>query len=99
MKGWEKDEPYKYYDEVCLFNNGETDPQGFPITRDSLVADKARYEEFKLMGIKPCVYYKLNVDEDIYRKSLENGAIGFTSDDPDICGEILDKLGARKLKK
>ncbi|MBQ9783016.1 MAG: hypothetical protein IJW44_00670 [Clostridia bacterium] len=99
MKGYESDEPYKYYDEVCLFNSGEKDPQGFPIARDSVVADKARYTEFKLMGIKPCVYYKLNTDEEVYRKSLENGAIGFTCDHPDICGEILDKLGARKLKK
>jgi hypothetical protein len=38
-------------------------------------------------------------DEEIYRQSLENGALGFTCDHPDICGEILDKLGARKLKK
>ena len=99
MRGWEKDEPYKYYDEVCLFNKGEKDPQGMPITRESPVADKARYKEFELMGIKPCVYYKLNTDEEVYRKSLENGAIGFTCDHPDVCGEILDKLGARKLKK
>ena len=99
MRGYASDEPYKYYDEVCLFNSGEKDPQGFPITRDSVVADKARYTEFKLMGIKPCVYYKMNTDEEVYRKSLENGAIGFTCDHPDICGEILDKLGARKLKK
>lgn len=98
MRGWEKDEPYKYYDEVCLFNHGEKDPQGFPIRRDSIVADKARYTEFALMGIKPCVYYTMNTDEEVYRQSLENGAVGFTCDHPDICGRILDKLGARKLK-
>ncbi len=99
MKGYKTDEPYKYYDEVCLFNHGEKDPQGFPIVRDSLVADKARYTEFKLMGIKPCVYYTFNTDEEVYRQSYENGAIGFTCDHPDICGEILDKIGARQLKK
>lgn len=99
MKGWEKDDPYKYYDEVCLFNSGEKDPQGFPLVRDSVVADKARFTEFALMGLKPCIYYRLNNDEEVYRKALENGAIGVTSDDPDICGQILDKLGARKLKK
>ena len=99
MRGWEKDEPYKYYDEVCLFNKGEKDPQGMPITRDSVVADKARFKEFELMGITPCVYYRMNTDEEVYRQSLENGAIGFTCDHPDICGEILDKLGARKLKR
>lgn len=99
MKGYENDDPYKYYDEVCLFNSGEKDPQGMPIKRDSKVADKARFTEFALMGIKPCVHYGMNTDEEVYRKSLENGAIGFTCDHPDICGEILDRLGARKLKK
>ena len=99
MKGWENDEPYKYYDEVCLFNNGERDPQGFPIDRGTVVADKARFTEFALMGIKPCVYYRLNTDEDVHRLAYEYGAIGFTSDHPDICGQILDKIGARKLKK
>jgi hypothetical protein len=41
----------------------------------------------------------MNTDEEVYRQSYENGAIGFTCDHPDICGEILDKLGARKLKR
>lgn len=99
MKGYEADDPYKYYDEVCLFNSGEKDPQGFPIQRDSVVADKARFAEFALMGIKPCVYYKFNTDEEAYRQAYEYGAIGFTCDHPDICGEILDKIGARKLKR
>lgn len=99
MKGYESDDPYKYYDEVCLFNRGEKNPQGFPIEHDSLVADKARYKEFELMDIKPCVYYGMNTDEEVYRKSFENGARGFTCDHPDICGKILDKIGARKLKK
>ena len=99
MKGYQSDDPYKYYDEVCLFNHGEKDPQGFPIARDSIVADTARYREFELMGIRPCVYYRLNTDEEVYRRSFENGATGFTSDNPDICGEILDRIGARKLKR
>ena len=99
MKGSDKDDPYKYYDEVCLFNNGEKDPQGFPIQPDSIVADKARYTEFSLMGIRPCVHYGMNTDEEVYRKSFENGALGFTCDHPDICGEILDRIGARKRKK
>jgi glycerophosphoryl diester phosphodiesterase len=99
MKGYEKEDPYKYYDEVCLFNGGDKDPTGMPIHCSSPVADKERYIEFALMGVKPCVHYGMCTDEEIYRKSLENGAIGFTCDHPDICGEILDKLGARKLKK
>ena len=99
MKGYEKDDPYKYYDEVCLFNNADKDATGMPIRHESLVADKARFTEFALMGIKPCVHYGMNTDEEVYRKSFENGAIGFTCDHPDICGEILDKIGARKLKK
>ncbi len=99
MKGYTSDEPYKYYDEVCLFNSGEKDPQGFPIVRNTVVADKARFTEFALMGMKPCVYFSMNTNEEDYRQALENGALGFTCDHPDICGEILDKLGARKLKK
>ena len=99
MKGFEKEDPYKYYDEVCLFNNGDKDAQGMPIQHPTPVADKARFTEFALMGIKPCVYFRMNTNEEDYRQALENGAIGFTCDHPDICGEILDKLGARKLKK
>ena len=75
------------------------DAQGMPIHHGTPVADKARFTEFALMGIKPCVYFRMNTNEEDYRQALENGAIGFTCDHPDICGEILDKLGARKLKK
>ncbi len=99
MRGYTSDDPYKYYDEVCLFNSGEKNPQGLPIVNNTPVADLGRYIEFELMGIKPCVYYSMNTDEEVYKKSVENGARGFTCDHPDICGEILDKIGARKLKK
>ena len=99
MKGWEKDDPYKYYDEVCLFNHGDKTPQGFPINHPTPVADKARFKEFELMGIKPCVYYGMNKDEEIHRLAYEYGALGFTSDYPDVCGEMFDKIGARKLKR
>lgn len=99
MKGWEKEDPYKYYDEVCIFNFGDKDPQGFPIKHPSVVAEPERFKEFELMGFKPCVYYSMNTDEEVHRQAYENGAIGFTSDYPDICGQILDKIGARKLKK
>lgn len=99
MRGYTSDDPYKYYDEVCLFNRGDKDAQGFPIQHDTPVVDRARYKEFELMGIKPCVYYSMNTDEEVYRQSIENGAVGFTCDHPDICGQILDKIGARKLKK
>lgn len=99
MRGYQQDDPYKYYDEVCIFNSGDKTPQGFPVTYPSPVADKARYTEFALMGIRPCVHYGMNTDEEIYRKSFENGALGFTCDHPDICGEILDRIGARKLKR
>ena len=74
MKGYATDDPYKYYDEVCLFSSGEKDPQGFPISPKSVVANKARYKEFELMEIRPCVHYRMNTDEDVYRKSYENGA-------------------------
>ena len=99
MRGWEKDDPYKYYDEVCLFNWGDKTPQGFPIDHKTPLADKARFKEFELMGIKPCVYYSMSQDEALHIGAIENGAVGFTSDYPDWCGEVLDKIGARKLKK
>lgn len=97
MRGWEKDDPYKYYNEVCLFNGGKS-PEGFPLTMPK-VADKARYKEFELMGIKPCTYLSLTETEAEIIEAFENGAIGFTSDYPDVCGQVLDKIGARKLKK
>ncbi len=99
MKGYDKVDPYKYYDEVCVFNNGAKDAQGFPARNQMPVADEARFKEFQLMGIKPCVYLAMNTNEEHYRMAYERGAVGFTCDHPDICGEILDKLGARKLKK
>ena len=99
MRGYKTDDPYKYYDEVCLFNGGDKTPQGMPIDHGTPLADKARFKEFELMGIKPCVYYSLNKDEELHRAAYENGAIGFTSDHPDLCGEMLDRMGARKLKK
>jgi glycerophosphoryl diester phosphodiesterase len=99
MRGHETDDPYKYYDEVCLFNHGAKDIQGFPFKGESVVCDEARFKEFSLMGIKPCVYFSMNTDEADYRLAYERGAVGFTCDHPDICGEILDKIGARKLRK
>ena len=99
MRGYEKDDPYKYYDEVCLFNGGDKTPQGFPIDHGTPVAAKERYIEFSLMGIKPCAHYGMSMDEDIHRQSVENGALCITSDHPDWCGKFLDEIGARPLKK
>ena len=100
MRGFENDDPYKYYDEVCLFNNGKRKtPEGMPYVPKSPVVEKERFEEFALMGIRPCVYYGWNTNEEDYKKALEYGAKGFTCDDPKTCGEILDKLGARPLKR
>ena len=46
-----------------------------------------------------CVYYSMNNNEEDYRKAVERGALAITFDDPETGGIILDKLGARKLKK
>ena len=99
MKGDATDNPYKYYDEVCIFNRGDKDSRGFPIKNESLVAEKERFTEFNLMGIIPCVCYGARTEEELYIKSFENGARVYTSDIPDKCGEILDKIGARKLSE
>ncbi len=99
MRGYASDDPYKYFDEADITNSGDKDPRGLPIKYDTPVADKTRFTEASLMGIVPFVHYAMNTDEEIYRKAFENGARGFTCDHPDICGEILDKIGARKLKR
>lgn len=52
-----------------------------------------------MFGKHPLGIYSMNTDEAVYRESFINGAQGFTCDHPDICGEILDKIGARKLKR
>lgn len=98
MRGWEKDDPYKYIDEVCLFPGQANYPDGRPCwEKKNLVVDKMVFDNFVMMGIKPCVYYSFNNDEEVYKKAYENGAIGFTCDDAYTGGKILDKLGARKL--
>jgi glycerophosphodiester phosphodiesterase len=97
MRGWETDNPYKYLDEVCLFNHIRTlDNQ--PVPADTPVVDKKYFEEFAAMGIKPCVYFSMNCNPADYKLAYEYGALGFTCDDPYTCGKILDELGARKLK-
>ena len=98
MRGWEKDDPYKYLDEVCLFNDIRT-LDGRNLPSPTPVAEKQFFDDFKDMKIKPCVYYRFDNDPEHYRQALENGAIGFTCDDAFTCGKILDDLGARKLKK
>ena len=97
MRSYEKDDPYKYYDEVCLFNKAKS-PQGLPLTLPK-VAEKERFKEFELMGIKPCTYLNMTETEEEITEAYEKGAIGFTSDHPDVCGQVLDKIGARKLRK
>ncbi len=104
MKGGELDDPYKYMDEVCIFSlSGGKYPDGRPSWKASADMDfeeeKLCYDNFKLMGIKPCVYHAWNTDKELYEKLYKLGAIGFTCDDPYTCGKIFDELGMRKLKK
>lgn len=100
MRGWEKDDPYKYIDEVCLFSGSGKKTDGRPDWSScDPVVEPLVFETFNLMGIKPCVYYKFNTDEDVYRRAYEYGARCFTCDDAFTCGKILDKIGARSLKK
>ena len=99
MRGSDKEDPYPYLDEVCIFSRETTAIDGRTISPKSPVVDKRIFDNFKYMGIRPCVYFKFNVNEDDYRLAYEYGAEGFTCDDPYTCGQILDKIGARKLKK
>lgn len=99
MKGADKEDPYPYLNEVCIFARtgipGGTATWGDPA---GPVVDKKIFDRFVAMHIRPCVYFSWNTNEEDYRKALENGATGFTCDDAYTCGRILDKLGARKLK-
>ena len=99
MKGADKEDPYPYLNEVCIFARtgipGGTATWGDPA---GPVVDKKIFDRFIAMHIRPCVYFSWNTNEEDYRKALENGATGFTCDDAYTCGRILDKLGARKLK-
>ena len=98
MRGYEKDDPYLYIDEVCLFAD-RLDLNGKRYRSDDPVVEKGVFDFFRAVGIRPCVYFSWNVNEDDYRRALENGACGFTCDDAYTCGKILDKLGARKLRR
>ncbi|MBO5286454.1 MAG: hypothetical protein J6B16_06115 [Clostridia bacterium] len=107
MKGTDIVDPYPYMDEVCLFARSgmdkSVDCRRWWANNDgktaSPVVEKIHFDDFKIMDIKPCVYFAWNVNEEDYKKAFENGALGFTCDDPYTCGIILDKIGARKLKK
>ncbi len=98
MKGYEKDEPYAYYDEVCLFNECKAQDGRLYWIKD-FVVDELHFREFDLMGIRPCVYFSWDTNLEHYKTAYERGARGFTCDDPYECGIILDKIGARPLKK
>jgi hypothetical protein len=105
MKGSSEVDPYPYLDEVCIFQGkpggGKTIDPRYEWKgggASSLVVDKSVFDDFAIMGIKPCVYFAWNTDEEVYAKAYENGALGFTCDDPYTCGIILDKIGARPLK-
>lgn len=100
MHGTDKEDPYPYLDEVCIFARKSLPgaPLSWGDTEHPLV-DRAVFDLFGAMNIRPCVCFGRSVDEELYRAALANGAQGFTCDDPKTCGEILDRLGARPLKK
>lgn len=98
MLGWQNDDPYKYYDEVCLFCDVYT-MDGAHYKNPHPVVEKDKFTQFALMDVKPCVYWSWDVNEEHYNEAFSYGAIGFTCDDPYECGKILDKIGARKLTK
>lgn len=75
-------DPYEYMYSMCLF--GSENP----------VADKESFDYVIGRGVEPWVYYP-NEDADIYRLSIERGAVGLTANDPKKAHEILKKLGAR----
>ena len=104
MLGSEKDDPIKYLDEVCIWDDALKYRDGRPkLTGEygntTLENEKDLCKTFTLMGIKPCTYRSYCTDEGFYKFCKEAGVLGYTCDDAYTCGIILDKLGLRKLKK
>ena len=61
------------------------------------VRAKADFDYVKSLGLEAWVYYKEETP-DLIKTSYENGAVGFTCNDPVRGGKILDEIGARKLR-
>ena len=58
---------------------------------------KENYDYLKSIGVEPWVCFNPDTIEND-KRAFENGALGFTCNDPLLAGKILDVIGARKLK-
>ena len=80
---------------ACLFDYQMIDGKRKIMQR---VRPKADFEHVKSLGPEPWVYFKEDTLDKI-ETSFENGAVGFTCNDPLLAGKLLDQIGARKLKR
>ena len=72
---------YDYAYCVCLFG-----------IKEAPVVEKAKFEFAKAYGVEPWVYYSVDTPE-VYDKSIENGAVLFTSNDPEWAMNYLRERG------
>ena len=81
---------------VCLFAR-EIDGDGNVIKLEDPVMAREDFEYVSSLGVEPWVYFNPDTEKDLSR-AVEYGAVGVTSNDPVLSGEILHRLGARILK-
>ena len=72
---------YDYAYCVCLFG-----------IKEAPVVEKAKFDFAKAYGVEPWVYYSVDTPE-VYDKSIENGAVLFTSNDPEWAMNYLRERG------
>ncbi len=75
---------YDYAYCVCLFG-----------VKEAPVVEKYKFDHAKSYGVEPWVYYSVDTPE-AYEKSIENGAMLFTSNDPAWAMQYLRERGLHK---
>lgn len=80
---------------VCLFNR-ELDEQGKVTRLPHPVMSREHFEAVKKAGVEPWVFFVPT--EETLREAIEYGCTALTANEALLAGEILDKIGVRKLK-
>ena len=96
---FDEEEIYKHLFCACLFNRTKG-PDGKLIRGETELCPTEWFEELAKKVPEVWIHYSQAGDtEENLRYALERGTAAFTCNDPKSAGILLDKLGARKLKK